>query len=158
MEITRSDPPGINSFPGLIAQVVQPHSAELVYVSGQVACNADGEFVGTESHAEQAEQIAGNIDIILESLDAKHDSIVKETIYVTQWSPTCCRQSSDLCAATPPRHRRARSSECQPCFIPMRYSKSRSWSRCRRGDRGRAADAGAEAHAPVKSTSSSMCL
>lgn len=87
MKITRTDPPGINSFPGLITQVVQPHSAELAYISGQVAADADGEIVGKDNHAQQAERIADNIDAILESLGVTHDSIVKEIIYAVHWHP-----------------------------------------------------------------------
>lgn len=54
----------------------------LIFVSGQVHCNADLELVG-ETTSEKVAQIMKNIEAILEAADATLDSIVKVVIYVT---------------------------------------------------------------------------
>jgi len=87
MTITRIDPPTINSAPGLIAQIAIPHDRDLVFVSGQVAWDSAGEFVGVGDHATQIAQVARNIDAVLVALDVDRDAIVKETIYVVDWRP-----------------------------------------------------------------------
>jgi 2-iminobutanoate/2-iminopropanoate deaminase len=54
----------------------------LVFVSGQVHCNAELELVG-ESTKEKIAQIMKNIETILQAADATLNDIVKVVIYVT---------------------------------------------------------------------------
>ena len=54
----------------------------LIFVSGQVHCDADLKLVG-ETTAEKVAQIMKNIEAILQAADATLDSIVKVVIYVT---------------------------------------------------------------------------
>lgn len=87
MTITRNDPSTVHSVPGLIAQIVAPRDRDLVFVSGQVAWDVDGAFIGVGDHGAQVSQIARNIDAILAELGVDRDAIVKETIYVAGWNP-----------------------------------------------------------------------
>lgn len=54
----------------------------LIFVSGQVHCNAELELIG-ETTAKKVAQIMKNIEAILKAADAKLDDIVKVVIYVT---------------------------------------------------------------------------
>lgn len=87
MNITRIDPDGAPSIPHLIAQVVIPEDADLVFCSGQVAWNANLELVGDDL-ASQTRQIAANIDLLLISLGVDRSALVKETLYVLDWDPS----------------------------------------------------------------------
>lgn len=87
MPITRTDPEGVHTAPGLISQAAAPTDAELVFLSGQVAWNADGEIQGIGDYAAQTAQVAANLDTILASLGVTREAIVKETIYVVDWKP-----------------------------------------------------------------------
>lgn len=54
----------------------------LIFVSGQVHCNADLQLVG-ETTKEKVTQSMKNIEAILQAADATLDNIVKVVIYVT---------------------------------------------------------------------------
>lgn len=54
----------------------------LIFVSGQVHCNAELELVG-ETTKERVAQIMKNIEIILQAANATLNDIVKVVIYVT---------------------------------------------------------------------------
>lgn len=85
MSIQRLNPTGLHGAPGFISQIVQV-TGPLAFLSGQVAQRPDGTWVGLGSHREQAEQIARNIDTALHALALRRDAIVKETIYVVDYS------------------------------------------------------------------------
>lgn len=87
MSITRTNPAGVHAEPGLLSQVAAPADADLVFLSGQVAWNVDGEIQGNSDLATQTAQVVANIDTILASLGVGRDAIVKETIYVVDWNP-----------------------------------------------------------------------
>lgn len=87
MPITRTDPAGAFAAPGLIAQVVAPTGVDLVFFSGQVAADAQGAIHGVGDYAAQTARVAANLDLLLASVGATRDAIVKETIYVVAWTP-----------------------------------------------------------------------
>ena len=62
---------------------VRADAGPLLFVSGQVALNADGKLVGEGDLRAQAVQVLENIRLILESEGAAMDDIVKVTVYVT---------------------------------------------------------------------------
>ena len=62
-------------------------STDLVYTSGQVAWDKDGNLVGEGDYAKQAEQIVRNLDIALASAGATRDDLIKQTIYVVDYRP-----------------------------------------------------------------------
>ncbi|UAJ78845.1 FAD-dependent monooxygenase [Leifsonia sp. ZF2019] len=90
VSIQRLNPEDLHGAPGFISQIVQARGS-LAFLAGQVAQRADGTWVGLGSHREQAEQIARNIDTALRALDLRRDAIVKETIYVVDYSPALLR-------------------------------------------------------------------
>jgi enamine deaminase RidA (YjgF/YER057c/UK114 family) len=59
----------------------------LVYTSGQVAWDEDGNLVGEGDYAKQAEQIVRNLDIALASAGATRDDLIKQTIFVVDYRP-----------------------------------------------------------------------
>jgi 2-iminobutanoate/2-iminopropanoate deaminase len=69
------------------AHILSPGIASngLIFVSGQVHCNADLELVG-DTTEEKIAQIMQNISVILEAGSATLDDIVKVVIYVTDMS------------------------------------------------------------------------
>ncbi|MFI9010000.1 RidA family protein [Actinosynnema sp. NPDC053489] len=83
--LTRTNPAGLFAAPELISQSVAVPG--LVFLSGQVAWNADGELVGAGDHAAQAEQVARNIDIALAAAGTDRAHVVKETVYVVDHAP-----------------------------------------------------------------------
>lgn len=87
MTIERLDPPGLAAAPGLISQLVATTGRTLVHLSGQVAWDEDGTPVAPGDHAAQAARIARNIDTALASVGATRADIVKETIYVVDYTP-----------------------------------------------------------------------
>ena len=84
--INRIEPQGLFGLPDLVSQV-SVASTPLAFVSGQVAWNEHGDVVGVGDHKAQVEQIAKRLDRILEELGAQRSDIVKETIYVVDYSP-----------------------------------------------------------------------
>ncbi|MGP3534104.1 RidA family protein [Microbacterium sp. RD1] len=86
MPITRTNPAGVHSEPGLISQAAVTRDVDLAFLSGQVAWNEDGEIQGVGDLAAQVAQITANIDKVLASLGVGREAIVKETIYVVDWN------------------------------------------------------------------------
>lgn len=87
MAVRHINPTGLHALPDMFTHVVSVTDAELVYLSGQVAWDADGELVGKGDHAAQAAQIARNIHTALAAVGATPADIVKQTIYVVDYSP-----------------------------------------------------------------------
>jgi reactive intermediate/imine deaminase len=54
-----------------------------LFVSGMIATDASGAFVGTGDVVAQAEQIFENIETVLGHLDASLDDVVKVVVYLT---------------------------------------------------------------------------
>ncbi|MEE1940613.1 RidA family protein [Streptomyces sp. TRM 70361] len=90
MTVRRTDPPGLPAAPGLISQVVTVTGGRLVHLSGQVAQDETGTPTGGD-HAAQAAAVARNIDTALAAAGATRDDVVKETIYVVDYTPDILR-------------------------------------------------------------------
>jgi len=58
-----------------------------VYVSGQVAQDADGNVVGAGDLAAQAEQAFRNVATALAAAGATMADVARTTLYVVDWSP-----------------------------------------------------------------------
>ncbi|MDJ1134240.1 RidA family protein [Streptomyces iconiensis] len=87
MSVQRVNPPAVHSPTGMISQVVTTERERLVHLSGQVAWDAEGRPVGPGDHGAQAAQIVHNIEAALAAVGATRDDIVKETLYVVDYSP-----------------------------------------------------------------------
>ncbi len=58
-----------------------------VYLSGQIAQDAEGNLVGAGDLAAQTEQALVNVSIALEAAGASFADVAKTTIYVVGWKP-----------------------------------------------------------------------
>ena len=58
-------------------------TGQWVAISGQVALDADGKFVGVGDPAAQAEQVFANLERCLATVGATFDDVVKLTYFVT---------------------------------------------------------------------------
>ncbi|OEJ42930.1 hypothetical protein AR457_01215 [Streptomyces agglomeratus] len=87
MTVQRIDPPGSNAAPGLIGQVVTTTGRRLIHLSGQLAWGRLRQL-HRRHHAAQAAVIARNITTALAAAGAGPDDIVKEVIYVVDYTPT----------------------------------------------------------------------
>lgn len=68
---------------GLYSQIVRHKQSGQAFISGQVAIDADGTFVGEGDAGKQTEQIFRNIGAALESLGEDWSSVIKITTYLT---------------------------------------------------------------------------
>ena len=86
-KISRPQPDGIFSrnYEGkpLYSQVVTVESARMIFVSGQVARDAEGKLVGKGDMRAQIEQVASNVEMCLKGAGAGMANIVKMIAYVT---------------------------------------------------------------------------
>jgi Endoribonuclease L-PSP len=92
MTLIEANPDGLHALPGVVTHVVTVPELGLVYTSGQVAWDKDGNLVGEGDYAKQAEQIVRNLDIALASggRDTRRSD-----------------QANDLCRRLPPGDRAA---------------------------------------------------
>jgi enamine deaminase RidA (YjgF/YER057c/UK114 family) len=80
-EIRRLNPPALGTPPGY-AQIVEVRAERLIFISGQTATDADGNVVGKDDFAAQADQVFGNLGIALAAAGATAANLVKLTVYL----------------------------------------------------------------------------
>lgn len=68
---------------GIFSAGVKVTAGQLVFVSGQVARNSQGETVGKGDITAQTRQVLENIKTVLESAGATMDDVVKVSVFVT---------------------------------------------------------------------------
>ncbi len=73
--------------PEVYAQVSVAEGSRLVFISGQVARDADGAPVGAGDLAAQAEQAYANVHAAVTAAGGSFDDIAKLTVYVVDWEP-----------------------------------------------------------------------
>ena len=83
MSKTILESPKVGRAKGIMSQGVKVPAGHLVFVSGQVSRNAQGETVGKGDIKAQTRQVLENIKSILESAGATMDDVVKVGVYVT---------------------------------------------------------------------------
>jgi len=85
MAIQRGNPPGLKNVRGTVynhfVRVDQPKS--LVFVSGQVSRDSEGQQVGVGSMLEQTRQCLRNVQTNLEAAGASLTDVVWTTVYTT---------------------------------------------------------------------------
>ncbi len=84
MPVELINPDGLPK-PEVYAQMGVATGTRTVYLSGQVARNAQGEPVGAGDLAAQAEQATLNVATALAAVGGSFDDIAKLTIYVVDW-------------------------------------------------------------------------
>jgi enamine deaminase RidA (YjgF/YER057c/UK114 family) len=67
----------------LYSHVVAAEGQSLVFISGQLARDANGNIVGPRDMRRQIEQVGENLRVALESVGASLDDLVKTTTFVT---------------------------------------------------------------------------
>lgn len=75
--------PKLSKPAGIMSAGVKVPAGNLVFVSGQVARNVQGETVGKGDIKAQTRQVLENIKSVLESAGATFDDVVKVSVFVT---------------------------------------------------------------------------
>ena len=83
MPKTILESPKLSRPSGILSAGVKVPAGNLVFVSGQLARNAQGETVGKGDIKAQTRQVLENIKSVLESAGATLDDVVKVSIFVT---------------------------------------------------------------------------
>ena len=85
MRVTRSNPDTVAPPVGRYSHVVRVETADAtwLYVSGQIANDADGNLVGRDDLRTQTEQVFGNLSRILEANGATFADVVKLQTFLT---------------------------------------------------------------------------
>src|SRR6476661_8439050 len=114
MRITRSNPPNIAPPIGSYSHAVRVDTPEAVwiYVSGQIAHDADGNLVGSGDLPAQTEQVFRNLARVLEANRASFDDVVKIQTFLTTMDGL--QGSRDVRARYLPDEPPARSGEAPP--------------------------------------------
>ncbi|SIR16869.1 RidA family protein [Solilutibacter tolerans] len=86
MSVELLNPDGIFK-PDSYFQVGVGTGSRVVFLSGQVAQDQDGNLVGKGDLAAQAEQVYLNVAAALKGAGATFSDVVKLTVYVTDWAP-----------------------------------------------------------------------
>jgi enamine deaminase RidA (YjgF/YER057c/UK114 family) len=80
------NPQGVSQPTGY-THVVSSDGSRIVFVSGQVPVNGEGQVVGEGDLARQAEQVFENLKTCLASIGATFAEVVKLTTYVVNFKP-----------------------------------------------------------------------
>jgi enamine deaminase RidA (YjgF/YER057c/UK114 family) len=86
MSVTLVNPDGLPK-PEAYRQLSIATGSRLVFLSGQVARDADGNPVGEGDLAAQVEQAYRNVATALTAIGGSFADIAKLTVYVVDWSP-----------------------------------------------------------------------
>ncbi|WP_037143772.1 RidA family protein [Rhodococcoides fascians] len=85
MTITLHNPDGLPK-PDVYRQLSVAEGSKLVFLSGQVARDADGNRVGENDFAAQVEQAYLNVATALNAVGGTFDDVAKLTVYVVDWT------------------------------------------------------------------------
>jgi enamine deaminase RidA (YjgF/YER057c/UK114 family) len=80
--ITRINPPELDTPTGY-SQIVEVSAGRLVFIAGQTAVDRDGNVVGKDDFAAQAERAFGNLGIALQAVGCTAAHLVKLTVFLT---------------------------------------------------------------------------
>ncbi|MCW5623658.1 MAG: RidA family protein [Burkholderiales bacterium] len=86
MPVQFVNPEGITK-PTSYSQVAIATGTKIIFISGQVALDEDGNLVGKGDLSRQTEQAYLNIAAALAGVGASFDDVAKVTIYVVGWTP-----------------------------------------------------------------------
>jgi len=82
-----TNPPVVPSpIRGYYSNCVRVPAGSLLFISGQLGMDVDGQLVDNDDVAAQAEQALRNIELLLEANGASMMDVVKVTVYVTDIS------------------------------------------------------------------------
>jgi len=90
------NPSNLSKPTGYTHVVEVPSGARTLYLSGQIALDAQGKLVGAGDFGRQAEQVFANIDAALKAAGASFANVVRIDMYVTDMSQlTALRAARD---------------------------------------------------------------
>jgi enamine deaminase RidA (YjgF/YER057c/UK114 family) len=81
-KITRINPPELGTPPGY-SQVVDVSANRIIFIAGQTALDSDGNLIGKNDVAAQAEQVFRNLATALEASGCTAANLVKLTVFLT---------------------------------------------------------------------------
>jgi enamine deaminase RidA (YjgF/YER057c/UK114 family) len=79
--IRRLNPPELGGPPGY-SQIVEVRAGRIIFIAGQTSLNRDGEVVGRNDFATQAEQVFRNLGAALRSVGCNASNLVKLTVFL----------------------------------------------------------------------------
>ena len=79
--IRRLNPPELGAPPGY-SQIVEVRAGRIIFIAGQTSLNRDGEVVGRNDFAAQAEQVFRNLGTALRSVGCNANNLVKLTVFL----------------------------------------------------------------------------
>ena len=82
-QVKRSNPPTLSKPTGYTHIVEVSGPTKLVYISGQIALDKDGQVVGAGDMKAQAEQVFKNLEAALTAAGAKFTDVVKMNTFIT---------------------------------------------------------------------------
>ena len=80
--IQRINPPELGTPPGY-SQIVAVSAGRIIFIAGQTALDRDGNVVGKNDFAAQAEQVFRNLTITLQASQCTPANLVKLTVFLT---------------------------------------------------------------------------
>ncbi len=86
MTVELLNPEGLSK-PDVYRQVAIASGSRMVFLSGQVARDADGEPVGVGDLAAQVDQALRNVDTGVRAAGGTFADVAKLTIYIVDWTP-----------------------------------------------------------------------
>jgi enamine deaminase RidA (YjgF/YER057c/UK114 family) len=79
--IRRLNPPELGTPPGY-SQIVEVRAGRMIFIAGQTALDRDGNLVGRNDFAAQANQVFHNLAVALRSVGCTAASLVKLTVFL----------------------------------------------------------------------------
>ncbi len=79
--IRRLNPPELGSPPGY-SQIVEVAARRIIFIAGQTALDRDGQLVGKNDFAMQAEQVFKNLGVALRTVGCSASNLVKLTVFL----------------------------------------------------------------------------
>ncbi|MEA2914854.1 MAG: hypothetical protein QOJ15_6935 [Bradyrhizobium sp.] len=80
--IVRINPPELGTPPGY-SQVVEVSAGRIIFIAGQTALDRDGNLIGKNDFAVQAEQVFRNLSFALQASGCTAANLVKLTVFLT---------------------------------------------------------------------------
>ncbi len=79
--IRRLDPPELGDPPGY-SQIVEVRAGRIIFIAGQTALDRNGELIGQNDFAAQAEQVFRNLSAALQAVGCTASNLVKLTVFL----------------------------------------------------------------------------
>lgn len=83
--IRQLNPPALGSPPGY-SQVVEVRATRLIFIAGQTALDQNGDLIGKDDFAAQADQVFRNLSIALEAVGGHAGHLAKMTVFLRDMS------------------------------------------------------------------------